>query len=188
MTKYKIIHHSDYTNEEIASTWLGASEMNTIKRNILATLSLMKTDMSNADDCVNHCSRGLEHFTEEGAATRRQRRDTAIAAVLDEQDVLHENNDYNCQLIADSYSYHVRVSISSASSVGRTDAKAVTKMSSDEFSSIGSPTLLRFPSSVEVVLFAIKGTCNSKGELSISALPGSECPERQLMKLSGRAA
>jgi hypothetical protein len=133
VTAYKVIHINDYTEEEIAATWNGRSELMAIKMNILETLSRMKEDSRNTYDSDGYCPRGLEHLTDEGAVNRRRRRETAIDAVLEEQELQYEDNMHDELLIADIYSRHTHFSRTFARVVGLADENASKEIYQDDF-------------------------------------------------------
>jgi hypothetical protein len=159
-TAYRVIHINDYTGGEIAATWLSAPEKHAIKTSILETLGLMQNDDGNDEGFRLHCSRGLEHLTDEGAAGRSRRRATAINAVLDEQDLQYDNRKHDDQLIADSYSRHTQRSVAAALAVGLADADAIKIIETHDCCLDGVSGRRNHPSSAELVALCIKGTSN----------------------------
>jgi hypothetical protein len=122
---YKVMHINNYTEEEIAATWNGASEIAGIKEKILATLSFLNSGNINSNNYVECCSRGLENLTDEGFKNRRRRREIAINAVLEKQDLRYEDNEIDDHLIAAIYSQHTRLSKTIARVVGLADEKGI---------------------------------------------------------------
>ncbi len=75
------------------------------------------------------CSRGLECFTSEGRAIKKQRKREARIAVFDEQDYQFENDIFDPEVIADAYFEQTRKSQVTATVVGCFDQEAVRQQS-----------------------------------------------------------
>lgn len=99
-----VLHRNDYTPHEIADTWYTAKEFETIRKDILKILALMRkgrlvegdeSSSSNPTDSRTKplhdttSSRGLENYTAKGTlkSSVRKLRQNAIWAVMEEQDL-----------------------------------------------------------------------------------------------------
>jgi hypothetical protein len=80
-----VLHLSDYTDQEVANTWLQLSDKQRTKIDVLNTLKLAKEAASNDKDNKDAVStRGLEKLTDGGRT--RERRRISIREVLEEQE------------------------------------------------------------------------------------------------------
>jgi hypothetical protein len=120
------IHIADYTTEEIAACWYDAVELKMIKVDIKATtLLLMKNDYLSLNINDRRCSRGLESYTQTGQASKRQHREDAIDAVLDEQEFQMDEGKTDQEMIADAYFERTRQSQAMAIVTGLSDQETV---------------------------------------------------------------
>jgi hypothetical protein len=122
------IHIDDYSEEEIAASWYCEDELKTIKSELTKTVLLM------ANACImpnseRLCSRGIECFTSEGRAIKKQRKEEARVAVFDEQDYQFDNDIFDPEVIADDYLDQTRKSQATATVVGFFDQEAVRQQS-----------------------------------------------------------
>jgi hypothetical protein len=129
----KIIHIKDYTNEEIAACWYDVVELEMVKvDDIQTTLFLMANGYSSVINNERVCARGLESFTQKGQALRRQHREVAIDAVMDEQELQMEEGITNPEMIADCYFDQTRRSKAMARVIGLSDQEAVRSQEQQE--------------------------------------------------------
>jgi hypothetical protein len=104
-TIYNALHINDYSDEEIASAWYNADELETIKKtDVINTLSMMKGGVKIPEANPFYSSRGLESLTREGFTKRKANRENAWNAVLDEQDLQWDEDICDPQAIANAYS------------------------------------------------------------------------------------
>lgn len=79
------LHKNDYTIEEKEDAFFQKAEMTQIKAEMVATVRMIaRGDL--VEDTFEHCSRGLEFRSREGANKRKSNKIRALEAVLDEQD------------------------------------------------------------------------------------------------------
>jgi hypothetical protein len=119
-----IIHRYEYSEEEIAACWYCQYELRRIKSDLRTTLMLMANG-SIMRDSEQLCSRGLESFTPEGRAIKKQRREEARIAVLEQQDYQFENDIFDPEVIADACFELTSKSRATATVVGFFDQEAV---------------------------------------------------------------
>jgi hypothetical protein len=119
-----IIHFHEYSDEEIAASWYCQYELRKIKSDLKTTLMLMANGsiMPGSDQL---CSRGLESFTSEGRAIKKQNREEARIAVLEQQDYQLENDIFEPEMIADAYLEQTSKSQATATVFGFYDQEAV---------------------------------------------------------------
>jgi hypothetical protein len=98
---HEILPLVDYTPEELRSCWFNRVEYNSFKRSSLITLNLNREGKLAYDD-PDRSMRGLECRTREITDSRRELRDSAIAAVLNEQRA-QNGHSKDPQAIADLY-------------------------------------------------------------------------------------
>jgi len=83
-----VLHLSDYSDQEVANTWLQLSDKQRTKIDVLNTLKLAKEQASNDNkdnkDSNSVCTRGLEKLSDGGRT--RERRRISIREVLEEQE------------------------------------------------------------------------------------------------------
>ena len=79
------LHSADYTDEEKVNSWYQKDEMAQIKDDMVAAVRMMIRGEL-LSDTREHCSRGLEFRSREGANQRKMNKFRALEAVLDEQD------------------------------------------------------------------------------------------------------
>ena len=82
-----IKHIDDMSNKQVFDAWYGNKDFKKIKKVLLQMVRLLM--MTHGDNTMidkeEHCSRGLEYRTREGAAARRVNKWNALDAVLEEQ-------------------------------------------------------------------------------------------------------
>ncbi|KAI2498839.1 hypothetical protein MHU86_15640 [Fragilaria crotonensis] len=96
------LHKADYTIEERENTWLQKDEMAQIKADMVATVRLFSRGVL-AEDTSEHCSRGLEFRSREGAYRRKINKFRALEAVLDQQDEQFDTGIFNEKAISMIY-------------------------------------------------------------------------------------
>ena len=99
---HDILPLTEYTPEEVRSCWFNRVEYNAFKRSSLVTLNLNREGRLLADD-PDRTMRGLECRTRECTDSRREMRENAMAAVLNEQREQHRLGNRDPQAIADLY-------------------------------------------------------------------------------------
>jgi hypothetical protein len=122
------IHIEEYSDEEIAATWYSQHELTRSRSELTSTLLLMANGNAMANS-ERLCSRGLECFTSEGRAIKKQRKEEARTAVFDEQDYQFENDIFDPEVIAHDYLNQTRKSQATATVVGFFDQEAVRQQS-----------------------------------------------------------
>jgi hypothetical protein len=104
-----ITHIDDMSDERIQAVWYDKKDFEDIKKGIVGTVRLMMScqEGDGESSCVidneEHCSRGLEYRTREGASARRENKWNALNAVLDEQDRQKELGIQNEKLLCQIY-------------------------------------------------------------------------------------
>ena len=94
---------SDFTQEEIEANWYTENEFELIRKAYLFIVKLMEKTRPFQDDDEELCSRGLESRTRDGARRRKRDVETAIDAVLSEQERQWEGSFYNAKQLATVY-------------------------------------------------------------------------------------
>jgi hypothetical protein len=123
------IHIDDYTNEEISACWYNAVELKTVIVENKTTLLLMDNVFFSNDRI---CSRGLESYTQTGQASKRQHREDAIDAAMDEQDFQTDEGITDPEIIADAYIERTRQSQVTARVMGLSDQETVRNQEQQE--------------------------------------------------------
>jgi hypothetical protein len=131
-----IAHMNDMTKSHIRAVWYEQSEFDEIKKRFLQTIRLMSFHenqiiVDNNDD-DNHCIRGLEYRTSEGAAIRQENKWNALNAVLDEQDRQRQLGTRNDKLLCQVYMRENRLSRLNALKLGILDEKAAKSVLSEQ--------------------------------------------------------
>jgi len=152
----QVLHKNSYTKREREKCWFTQKEYQNIRNGMLMTLDLIRLGLFR-ENSIKNSSRGLENYTAEGSmkATVRRRRQKAIWAVLDEQDLQLDRAEqlqhtyliYDDSAIREVYKNQTRVSADTAYSIGRLDAEAaaaVLEASSDKKNKSSSPAKKRF--------------------------------------------
>jgi hypothetical protein len=100
-----ILHVKDMSEDSIHAVWYTKKDFEAMKKSFASTVKLMTTHGDNFShvDKDEHCSRGLEYRTREGATLRRENKWNALNAVLDEQDRQQENGLFNETLLCQVY-------------------------------------------------------------------------------------
>lgn len=101
----EVPHVNDLDPEEISEIWYCKRDYEMIKSTYMQTVRMMANGSTsqlfeNEDD---HCFRGLEYRTREGARRRQSNKITAITAVLDEQDRQIYEGIWDPEALADTY-------------------------------------------------------------------------------------
>jgi hypothetical protein len=116
------IHIDNYTNEEISACWYDSVELKMVKVDNKNTLLLM-ANVFFINDRI--CSRGLESYTQTGQASKRQHREDAIDAAIDEQDFQMDEGITDPEMIAEAYFERTRQSQAMARVMGLSDQETV---------------------------------------------------------------
>ncbi len=130
------MHLHDYKEEEVQACWFSDAEMKDIRNSIRNSILLMSDPNTTIDDI---CFDGLEKFTREETAARRNRREASVHAVLQEQEMQWENDEYDEELIAEAYQEFTILCRNIARMLAIENAKSVQKVNTPPF---GSPTIL----------------------------------------------
>ena len=150
-----VLHKNSYTEQELEKCWFTQNEYQNIRNGMLMTLDLIRLGLFR-ENSIKNSSRGLENYTAEGSmkATVQRRRQNAVWAVLDEQDLQLDRAEqlqhtyliYDDSAIREVYKNQTRVSADTAYSMGRLDveaaaaaATAVAEASSDKKKNSSSP-------------------------------------------------
>ena len=147
----QVLHKNSYTEQELEKCWFTQNEYQNIRNGILMTLDLIRLGFFR-ENSIKNSSRGLEKYTAEGTmkATVQRRRQNAIWAVLDEQDLQLDRAEqlqhtyliYNDSAIREVYKNQIRASADTSYSMGRLDAEAaaaVAETSSNKKKHLSSP-------------------------------------------------
>jgi hypothetical protein len=116
------IHIDNYTSEEISACWYDSVELKMVKVDMKTTLLLMANVFFSNDRI---CSRGLESYTQTGQALKRQHREDAIDAAMDEQDFQMDEGITDPEMIARAYFERTRQSQATATVMGLSDQETV---------------------------------------------------------------
>jgi hypothetical protein len=126
-----ITHIDDMSEERIHAVWYDKKDFEDIKKGIVSTVRLMMScqegngdSSSSVIDNEEHCSRGLEYRTRDGASARRENKWNALNAVLDEQDRQKELGIQNEKLLSQIYITENRRSRLNALQLGIQDENA----------------------------------------------------------------
>ncbi len=84
----EVPHVNDLESEDVAEIWYCKRDYEVIKATYMTTVRMMASGSTSLlfENEEDHCFRGLEYRTREGARRRQGNKITAITAVLDEQD------------------------------------------------------------------------------------------------------
>mmetsp|Transcript_45733 Transcript_45733/g.110836 ORF Transcript_45733/g.110836 Transcript_45733/m.110836 type:complete len:184 (+) Transcript_45733:82-633(+) len=92
----------DYTASEISASWYNEEEMDRITQRCFKILQ--KTDSGSSKNSKKYCVRGLESHTTLGSISKRNNREAAYTAVLEEQErQWNANDETDVQAISDAY-------------------------------------------------------------------------------------
>lgn len=149
---HDILPLTEYTPEEVRSCWFNRVEYNSFKRSSLITLNLNREGRLAHDD-LERTMRGLECRTRELTDSRRELRDSALAAVLNEQWEQNRLDYRDVQAVADLYH-----SVS-----WKSQYTAYTQGLADEQDA-------QEPSSLEETMFAPRSTSASKRNTVLSKI------------------
>ncbi|KAG7354361.1 hypothetical protein IV203_003717 [Nitzschia inconspicua] len=106
------LHINDYTKQEKKLCWFSSEEMSNIKNDIRESIHLLCENIFFSEEEEDICSRGLEVFMPQESAARRERRQDAIQAVLEEQQAQWDNNEcFDDDLIAEAYQHFTTLSL-----------------------------------------------------------------------------
>lgn len=117
-----IVHIDNMSKEDISATWFSKNDFDIIKRSFASTVRMLTYGELSGDD-DEHCARGLEFRTRNGALERRENKWNALNATLDEQDRQRELGISNDQLLSQIYiteNKHCRIA---ALNLGQCDAE-----------------------------------------------------------------
>lgn len=82
---HNVLHLDDYSDEEVAACWFDNDGVHRFKTDLKLTMKLIEIgDLSY--DTEEHCRRGTEYRTPNGAQKRKRNKAVALDAVLDEQE------------------------------------------------------------------------------------------------------
>jgi hypothetical protein len=98
-----ITHMNEMSMDHIRAIWYEKKDFVEMKKQMAVTLRIMSHGGQPNIDTEEHCSRGLENRTKEGALVRRENKCNALNAVLDEQDRQRELRIQNDALICQIY-------------------------------------------------------------------------------------
>eukprot|EP00542_Grammatophora_oceanica_P016069 CAMPEP_0194042438 /NCGR_PEP_ID=MMETSP0009_2-20130614/14209_1 /TAXON_ID=210454 /ORGANISM="Grammatophora oceanica, Strain CCMP 410" /LENGTH=254 /DNA_ID=CAMNT_0038686281 /DNA_START=139 /DNA_END=903 /DNA_ORIENTATION=+ len=79
-------HINDMDDDEVDSIWYAREDYKQMKMNYMVTVRIMMSGRGIPQGNSDHCSRGLEYRTRDGARRRQMNKLNAITAVLDEQE------------------------------------------------------------------------------------------------------
>lgn len=98
-------HYSlrELSSEEYRSMWITAEDFMACKREYVAIVRLMMRTMDDFPESDECCSRGLEFKTKDGARKRKQTKQRAARAVLEEQEIQREEGVYDPEFLSDVY-------------------------------------------------------------------------------------
>jgi hypothetical protein len=101
LVKHKEIRHiKDFTEEEKESIWMTVSDYQINRAMMKTTVSMMMKGERIAEDDEDFCMRGLEMRTRAGARMRSRNKLRVRSAVLNEQDLQHDEGFCDPQYIA----------------------------------------------------------------------------------------
>ena len=97
----EVRHLHDFAQEEIADLWMTAQDYIFIKAVVRATVILMMKGycLSKDEEENDFCYRGLEYRTKMGARRRNENKISCKSAVLNEQDMQHEEDFFDIEHI-----------------------------------------------------------------------------------------
>lgn len=84
VTVHEVIHRQDYSKAEVDACWYSKRDYKSFKKASIKTLQLWRTGDLPAGGNSEHCLRGLECRTREGAQQRKQVREATRSALLTE--------------------------------------------------------------------------------------------------------
>jgi len=94
------LHRNDYTEDELERTWLRRQEFHHIRAEVHREIRILESSSDANDEVV---SRGLEHRTRNGIATRESIKSTAREAVATEQCIQWTQGIHDPERIAQRY-------------------------------------------------------------------------------------
>lgn len=95
-------HINDFTDEEIFLCWFDKRDYANMKMEFASTVKMITLGRFNGDT-EEHCARGLEYRTREGAHKRKLNKLTALCAVLDEQERQRLHGEWSDEKISECY-------------------------------------------------------------------------------------
>jgi hypothetical protein len=116
----RTLHFKDYSDDEKNATWYTQAEMSLIRHHMQCIVE--KLNQGEAKDDTEDCTRGVEFRTSQRIALRRENRESAFDAVLDEQQLQRLEARHDTERLARIYwewSNHCQVV---ASKIGFMDA------------------------------------------------------------------
>jgi hypothetical protein len=116
-----ITHMNEMPLDYTRAVWYEKKDFIEIKQRIALTLRIMSHGGQPNIDTEEHCSRGLEYRTKDGASVRRENKFNALNAVLDEQDRQRELRIHNDALLCQIYVLENRFSRLTALRLGIRD-------------------------------------------------------------------
>mmetsp|Transcript_23175 Transcript_23175/g.37682 ORF Transcript_23175/g.37682 Transcript_23175/m.37682 type:complete len:209 (+) Transcript_23175:103-729(+) len=122
---FPVLHINEYSDEEVASSWWSRGEMKEIRQYLRIVVAMMNENDPKANDCIEHCTRGLEQCTSAASAAKKRRREAAIDEVLEEQWLQEENGEHDEEMIASIYQEYSGPAKTFARVLGQRDEKDV---------------------------------------------------------------
>mmetsp|Transcript_45732 Transcript_45732/g.110833 ORF Transcript_45732/g.110833 Transcript_45732/m.110833 type:complete len:193 (+) Transcript_45732:584-1162(+) len=119
---HEILTIYDYTASEISAAWYDEEEMDRITQRCFKVL--YKYENGKSKNGQRYFIRGLEGHSTLGSISKRNNREAAYTAVLEEQQRQYENEETDVQAISDSYQRTSSSSQMWAQVVGRRDERA----------------------------------------------------------------
>jgi len=116
----------DYTPSEIDAAWYSDEDMERITEKCFKIIKKMSREGDASKRGCRYCTRGLEGYSTSGRISKKRNRRAAIAAVLEEQErQWYEDEDVDCQAIANAYRRITSSCQKWSQVMGNRDAKAV---------------------------------------------------------------
>jgi hypothetical protein len=95
-------HINDFTDEEVFLCWFAKRDYSNMKMEFASTVKMISLGRFNGDT-EDHCARGLEYRTREGAHKRKLNKLTALCAVLDEQERQRLSGEWSDETLSQCY-------------------------------------------------------------------------------------
>jgi hypothetical protein len=122
----EIIHVSEYTQDEVSSTWYDRKEIGSFKEDRKNAAKRIDQGVSSDSDCL----RGVESLTVAGARIRYESVLVGINSVLDEQELQDLDGKEDPEMLAHIYRLNTHQSEALAHQRGLSDEREVLKLSS----------------------------------------------------------
>ena len=107
------------------NVWFNFEDFNEMKRSFAPTVQLMMQGVAPEEDTEDHCLRGLEYRTKDGAKKRMKNKFNGMAAVLHEQDRQSYENLHDPELLAEVYRQATYHCFLEALALGRKDERDI---------------------------------------------------------------